>query len=249
MGTVGTPLDLALATADDRRSYVRRLFATIAARYDVITVLLSGGRDAAWKRRLVGDAAIGPDERVLDLATGTGDLAFLSGVHTRHVVGLDVTLGMIVRAEAKARARGGGTVGPPCFLVGDMMTLPFDADTFEVVTTGYGLRNVPQLGPALGEILRVLRPGGRFWSLDFERPESAWLRRTYLAYLWAVGGALGWALHGDADTYRYIPASIRRYAGARGVARQMADVGFVDVGWTHLCGGLMAVHHARRPVR
>jgi demethylmenaquinone methyltransferase/2-methoxy-6-polyprenyl-1,4-benzoquinol methylase len=127
-----------------------------------------------------------------------------------------------------------------------MTALPFAAETFTVVTTGYGLRNVPDLPQAIAEIARVLRPGGRLLSLDFNRPERAWLRHTYLVYLTVVGSALGVVLHGDPDTYRYIPESIRHYPGAAGVARLFESAGFTNVTIVPLLGGLMTIHTARR---
>src|SRR5262249_54022001 len=116
----------------------------------------------------------------------------------------------------------------------------------DVVTTGYGLRNVPDLPVALREIHRVLKPGGLMCSLDFNKPEARWLRAVYLTYLGFVGGTLGWILHRDPDMYRYIPASIRRYPGARGVVSLMQDVGFSDARYVPVLGGLMAIHFARR---
>ena len=100
-----------------------------------------------------------------------------------------------------------------------MLALPFPDRSFDLVTTGYGLRNVPDLTVAIDEIRRVLKPGGQALSLDFNRPGNAVVRAAYLAYLTVVGGALGWLLHRDPDTYRYIPASIRNYPGAEAVAR------------------------------
>ena len=127
-----------------------------------------------------------------------------------------------------------------------MSALPVRSSAFDVVTTGYGLRNVPELPRALGEIHRALRPGGQLCSLDFNRPESAIVRAVYLSYLTIVGSALGWVLHRDPDTYRYIPASIRRYPGARGVMALMREAGFSDVRHLRVLGGLMAIHIARK---
>src|SRR5262249_17266383 len=134
--------------------------------YDLITVLLSYGRDRAWKRRLVDLASPAPGSRALDLATGTGDIAFAVQARGSRVVGLDVTKRMIELANAKAAA----LASPPDFLVGDMTSLPFAAESFDIVTTGYGLRNVPDLTAAVDEMLRVLTPGGSALSLDFNRP-------------------------------------------------------------------------------
>jgi demethylmenaquinone methyltransferase/2-methoxy-6-polyprenyl-1,4-benzoquinol methylase len=236
------PLRDRLATPEGKRRYVRSLFATIARRYDFITVALSYGRDRRWKQRLLDLAPPLAGLRALDLATGTGDIAFALSARGAVVVGLDVTDAMIRLAQGKATAHP----HTPAFVVGDMMALPLPAASFDVVTTGYGLRNVPDIGTAIDEIGRVLKPGGHALSLDFNRPANAVVRGAYLLYLNAVGGALGWALHGDAETYRYIPASIRTYPGAEAVARLFGARGFVDVGWIPVLGGLMAIHHARK---
>jgi ubiquinone/menaquinone biosynthesis methyltransferase len=230
----------AVSTPEGKRRYVRRLFATIANRYDLITIFLSYGRDRAWKRRLVRLAGRRAGARVLDLATGTGDIAYLLHDEGAHVVGLDVTARMIELACAK---RGPGD--RPAFLVGDMTALPFEAACFDLVTTGYGLRNVPDLPQALDEIARVLRPGGQLLSLDFNRPPNPLIRTVYLAYLTLVGAALGWLLHRDPDTYRYIPASIRSYPGAAGVVRLMREHGFSSASCYRVLGGLMAIHDAK----
>lgn len=226
-----------ISTPEGKRHYVRRLFATIADRYDFITIALSYGQDARWKRRLIDLAAIGSDDRVLDLASGTGDLLFAAADHTPRAIGLDVTLRMLQLARAKQ---------PLPMVAGDMVALPFPDAAFTVVTTGYGLRNVPDLQLALREIHRVLAPGGRLLSLDFNRPGNPVVRRAYLAYLTAVGSALGFALHRDPDTYRYIPESIRQYPGAHGVARLLESTGFTNVAVLPLLGGLMAIHTAER---
>jgi len=230
-------IDDRIATPDGKRRYVRSLFATIADRYDLITVLLSYGADRRWKRRLVALARPTAGTRALDLATGTGDLAFALSANRASVVGLDITDRMIVLAREKATS-----ANPPRFLVGDMTSLPFAGGSFDLVTTGYGLRNVPDLTLAIDEMLRVLKPGGQALSLDFNRPSQAWLRSAYLAYLSVVGGMLGWMLHRDPDTYRYIPASIRAYPGAEAVARLMETRGFARVSYHPLLGGLMAIH-------
>ncbi len=229
-------LRTAFSSPDAKRRYVRRLFTTIADRYDLITRVLSFGRDRRWKARLIALAQPAPGEAVLDLACGTGDLAFATAGRVRRVVGLDITPRMVELANAKP--------GEAEFLVGDMGALPFFDRTFDLVMTGYGLRNVPVLESALGEAHRVLRPGGRLVSLDFDRPRSWLVRTLYLAYLTVVGAVLGLLLHGDPETYRYIPASIRRYPGAYGVADRMRAIGFREVEVHPVLGGLMAIHRA-----
>ena len=231
-----------IATPEGKSRYVRSLFAAIADRYDFITVALSYGQDRRWKRRLVALAQPAPGRLALDLATGTGDIAYALAASGARVVGLDITHRMIELAIDKTTERSGSCA----FLVGDMLALPFPDRSFDLVTTGYGLRNVPNLTEAVDEIARVLTPGGLALSLDFNRPANRVVRLAYLMYLTVVGSGLGWLLHGDPDTYRYIPASIRRYPGAEAVGRLMETRGFTDVGYLPLLGGLMAIHRARR---
>ena len=229
----------AFATPDAKRRYTRQLFSTIADRYDLITAVLSYGQDARWKRKLIDLARVQRGERVLDLACGTGDIAFAAAAHGARVVGLDITHRMLQLAAQKS--------GSVALVAGDMTSLPFTPRTFDLVTTGYGLRNVPDLTIAIDEIVRVLRPGGRLLSLDFNRPRPALVRAAYLSYLTVVGAALGWLLHRDPDTYRYIPASISRYPGAAGVARLLSSRGFTNVRVIPLLFGLMTLHLAEGP--
>lgn len=241
-----------IATGEGKRRYVRALFATIADRYDFITVALSYGQDRRWKRRLVALAAPRPGARALDLATGTGDIALALAARGSRVVGLDITYRMIELARGKAargvQPSGGGSPDRLAlrFLVGDMLALPFPAGAFDIVTTGYGLRNVPDLTVAVDEIGRVLASGGQLLSLDFNRPSNCIVRAAYLAYLTSVGATLGWLLHRDPDTYRYIPASIRQYPGAEAVAGVFEARGFSRVRCYPVLGGLMTIHHAIR---
>lgn len=232
-------LGSAFDTPESKRRHVARLFATIADRYDLITRVLSYGQDRRWKARLVREARVSPDDVALDLACGTGDIALLVREGgARVVVGLDLTPRML----ALARNKGPGV----CYTAGDMGALPLPAASVDLVTTGYGLRNVPDLDVAIAEIARVLRAGGRFVSLDFSRPDGAIVRGLYLGYLTAVGSLLGLVLHGDPDTYRYIPASIQRYPGPRAVADRLRAHGFTDVHAVPLLMGLMSLHTARR---
>jgi demethylmenaquinone methyltransferase/2-methoxy-6-polyprenyl-1,4-benzoquinol methylase len=226
----------AFATPDQKRRYNARLFDTIATRYDVITRLLSYGRDQAWKRRLIALAAIAPGETLLDLACGTGDISAAAVEQGAAVVALD----LVPRMVSLARARPGA--GRVRFLVGDMTALPAADATFDIVTTGYGLRNVPRLDRALDEVTRVLRPGGRFLSLDFNRPANGLLRAAYLSYLTIVGSIVGAVLHGDPDTYRYIAASLARYPGADAIVDELRARGFTNARWLPVLGGLMAIH-------
>ena len=177
-------LGSAFQSPESKRAHVRGLFATIADRYDFITRVLSYGQDRRWKARLIREARVASSDVVLDLACGTGDIALLAkAAGARRVVGLDLTQRMLVLARNK-----GGDVP---YVAGDMGALPIAASSVNVVTTGYGLRNVPDLDTAIGELARVVKPGGRVLSLDFNRPESAIVRWGYLAYS-VRGGQCPW---------------------------------------------------------
>jgi ubiquinone/menaquinone biosynthesis methyltransferase len=247
-----TPLGTALSTPASKRQYVRQLFSTIADRYDLITRVLSYGRDRHWKKKLATLARPGPAHdrrhvdgaavltgmRALDLACGTGDIASRLRASGAHVVGLDITLRMLQLAAAR--------LPDVAFVSADMLALPFGDRRFDIVTTGYGLRNVPDLRTAIGEIARVLKPGGMLLSLDFNKPSNPFVRSVYLLYLTIVGSALGFVLHGDPDTYRYIPESIRRYPGAQAVNEMIRGAGFSSSEYIPVLGGLMAIHRATR---
>ena len=244
---------MSLRTAFDspghKRTHTRQLFATIADRYDLITRVLSFGQDQRWKARLMREALVTPRDGALDLACGTGDIAFAVAAAGARTIGLDITPRMLHLARDKQPRPRLATPdsripAPVSFVCGDMGALPFPAAQFDLVTTGYGLRNVPDLDRAIGEIVRVLRPGGRLLSLDFNRPSSPAVRAAYLAHLTVVGSLLGWLLHRDADTYRYIPESIKRYPGAQGVADRLSAAGFAEVRVVSLLGGLMTLHVA-----
>lgn len=231
-------LRAALAAPDSKSRYVRRLFSTIAERYDLITRLLSYGQDRRWKARVAELAAARPGMRALDLACGTGDIAFTLATRGADVVGLDITHRMLQLARSKG--------GAAQFVTGDMLALPFGDEAFDLVTTGYGLRNVPDIPRAIAEMQRVLKPGGILLSLDFNRPANPIVRGVYLAYLTLVGSTLGFILHRDPDTYRYIPESIRRYPGAIELKAMIGRAGFSQSQYLPVLGGLMAIHHARR---
>ena len=238
------PLSTALSTPESKRRYVRQLFATIADRYDFITRFLSYGRDRHWKRKLVALAwperanEPGEPKACLDLACGTGDIAALLASRGARVVGLDITHRMLQLARQRRPN--------VAFVTGDMLGLPFGDARFDIVTTGYGLRNVPDLSAAILEIARVLKPGGMLLSLDFNKPANAFMRGVYLTYLTVVGSTLGLVLHGNPDTYRYIPESIRRYPGAIAVNDMILRAGFGSSEYIPVLGGLMAIHRAVR---
>ncbi|MEW6211503.1 MAG: ubiquinone/menaquinone biosynthesis methyltransferase [Acidobacteriota bacterium] len=235
-----------ISSKEKKQTYVNRMFETIAPRYDFITVFLSYGMDRGWKRRLVDMAKLRGDEATLDLACGTGDITFALGekLPAGQAVGLDITHRMLVIAERKRSHRNAANVA---FHRADIMSMPFEDESFDCVTCGYALRNVPDVAVALEEIKRILKPGGRFLSLDFAHPGNKIYRWLYLRYLVAVGSTLGLVLHGDPDTYRYIPESLKLYPGQHGVRALMGEAGFIDTGVVEFGGGIMAINYGTKP--
>jgi ubiquinone/menaquinone biosynthesis methyltransferase len=235
-----------IASKEKKQQYVNWLFETIAPRYDFITVFLSCGMDRKWKRKLIELLAPDPSEVALDIACGTGDIAFALAQQLTAglVIGLDITQNMLNIAESKRRLCRFDKV---CFNRADIMRMPFADQTFDCVTAGYALRNIPDIEVALAEILRVLKPGGRFLSLDFGHPPNKLYRQVYLSYLSTVGSLLGLVLHSNPDTYRYIPETLKLYPGQRGVLELMQKVGFVNVGFHEFGGGIMAINYGTKP--
>ena len=236
-----------VSSTEKKQEYANRLFETIATRYDFITGFLSYGMDRSWKRKLVDMAKLAGDELVLDIACGTGDITFALARRLigGNAVGLDITEGMLRIAQRKRRD---GSIDNAFFHRADIMRMPFPDMTFDRVTGGYALRNTPDIRAALVEILRVLKPGGRFYSLDFGHPSNRLYRWLYQKYLVAVGSGLGLALHGDPDTYRYIPETLKLYPGQRVVARLMEEVGFSDVGMYEFGGGITAINYGGKRI-
>ena len=228
-----------------KQFYVNQMFATIAPRYDLVTTLLSCGQDKRWKRKLVAIANVHPHHQVLDLACGTGDITFLLArqLDSRgRAIGVDITPGMVDRARRKALHEPRVD-----FETGNICQLTYPDASFDRITVGYGVRNVPEIPRLLDEVLRLLKPGGRFLSLDFGKPEGPLYRRTYLSYMSATGSALGWFLHRDPDVYGYIAESIKHYPGQSGVRKLMEVAGFVNCGFVTFLGGAIAINWGSKP--
>jgi demethylmenaquinone methyltransferase/2-methoxy-6-polyprenyl-1,4-benzoquinol methylase len=226
------------------------MFSRIAGRYDVLNDAMSFGLHRLWKRDAVALALAsraGPS-RVLDLCCGTGDLAFraAAGESTSIVVGLDFTLPMLDVARGR---RPRTSPRSPVFAQGDAMRLPFADGVFDAVTMGYGLRNVADPLGCLGEVRRVLAPGGRAVVLDFGKPDGAVPRALYGAFLRAAMPAVGWLFHRDPDTYRYIPESLERYPAQRGVRDLMERAGFSGARYESRLLGAMGLNVGEAPPR
>jgi demethylmenaquinone methyltransferase/2-methoxy-6-polyprenyl-1,4-benzoquinol methylase len=212
---------------------VRTMFDRIAPVYDVMNRLMTAGLDRRW-RRLAAEAVVGPGDRVLDACCGTGDLALAAERAGGRVTGLDFSEAMLARAERKSSSVR--------WVRGDLLALPFPGASFDAVTIGFGIRNVEDLEAGLGELLRVLRPGGRLACLEITRPRGV-LRPFFRLWFDRLVPLAGRLLPGG-EAYTYLPASVRRFPGPEDLAEAIQRVGFVSVEWRLFGGGIVSLHVA-----
>ena len=240
--------DLTAARGGSFSVAVRRMFDAIAPRYDAFNRLASLGLDRGWRRAAIRALSVSRGARVLDVATGTGDLAFAAAAGGARVVGCDFAEAMVGLAHRKrGEARGGGM---PAFQVARAERLPYASGSFDGVTSAFAMRNVlPALDDVLDEMLRVLRPGGRVVILEFSEPRSRLLRWGHGAYTRRLVPWIGARLTGDPEPFRYLERSITAWGDPRRFERRLADGGFVETGFRQLGLGAVALHWGARPRR
>ena len=220
------------------------MFGRIASRYDVANRILSAGLDLGWRRRLVRRVAQYAPRRLLDLATGSGDVAFAlaRGLTERPaILGMDFCAPMLAEAEQKRQAATDGRYDSIRFAQGDGLNLPLPDGGFDVVTISFGLRNMADRHRALTEIRRVLRPGGALLVLEFSQP-YALLRPFYFFYLKHLLPVIGGWVTGNASAYRYLNDSIETFPGRAGLEQELLAAGFTNVASESLTGGTVALH-------
>jgi demethylmenaquinone methyltransferase / 2-methoxy-6-polyprenyl-1,4-benzoquinol methylase len=215
---------------------VQAMFDRIAGVYDLMNSVMTAGLHHRWRTRAADMAGLSPGDRALDVATGTGDLA----IELRRrvgpegeVVGSDFSEAMLELARRKAPELR--------FEHGNALELPYDDDSFDAATVGFGARNFSDLPQGLREMARVVRRGGRVVILEIttpERPPLSWFFRLWFDRLVPLLGRFA----GDSDAYSYLPSSVRRFPNARGLAAAMSAVGMVDVRWLLTAGGIIAIH-------
>jgi len=238
--------------ADDKDRRVRAMFSAIARRYDLNNRLHSFGRDQAWRRRAVRLADVRPGEHVLDVACGTGDLAeAFAEARPARVVGLDFAEPMLDLARQKAARRGRSEHAPtPEYVHGDAMHLPFDEQSFDIISIAFGIRNVADPGHVAGEFHRVLRPGGRVVILEFSEPDHKVLRffnRIYCAHIMPITATL--IARDRTGAYRYLPRSVQTFLDRQALADLLRDNDFVDVQQHPMTFGVCAATIARKDRR
>jgi len=219
---------------------IRAMFEGAAGRYDLLNRFLSLRQDVRWRRRLVGALAVAPSGAVLDLATGTGDVALAAA--TRSVVGADFTVGMLARARRKAAA-----AGCVCrWVAADALALPFREGSFAAVTIAFGVRNFVDLERGLREMRRVLVSAGLVAILELHRPRRAVLAALAAAWNRLVVTPLGRMLSGDGSAYAYLPASIDTFPDLATLGRRVGACGLALVESVELSGGVAGLTVARR---
>jgi demethylmenaquinone methyltransferase/2-methoxy-6-polyprenyl-1,4-benzoquinol methylase len=229
---------------EHRAEKVHELFATIARRYDFLNDVMIAGLHRRWKRRVVELAGPGRQRDVLDLCFGTGDIARLFARGEGQVTGADFTEEMLRVADARCSRESHSRLQ---WVQADALRLPFGDNSFDVVSVGYGLRNLADIQLGLREILRVLKPGGKFVSLDFGKPESKAFRAFYFGYLRIALPILGRLFCGDPDTHGYILTSLQDYPAQRGIKELMESCGYRECGFKEFCLGSMAINFGVKP--
>ncbi|TXL82068.1 bifunctional demethylmenaquinone methyltransferase/2-methoxy-6-polyprenyl-1,4-benzoquinol methylase UbiE [Vineibacter terrae] len=229
--------------AAEKASLVRRVFDNVAARYDLMNDLMSLGVHRLWKDAMVDALAPRAGMSIVDVAGGTGDIAFRIHARTRgeaRIAVCDINPTMLAVGQDRAIDRG--ILRGLALVAGDAEALPFADRTFDAYTIAFGLRNVTHIERALAEVRRVLKPGGRFLCLEFSKVTLPLLGRIYDTYSATMLPTLGGIVAGDRQSYRYLHESIRRHPPQEKLAAMMAEAGLARVTWRDMSGGIVALH-------
>lgn len=222
---------------------VGAVFTSVAEKYDVMNDAMSAGMHRLWKDRFVRRVKPQPGEQVLDMAGGTGDIAFRLAAKGAHVTVADINQEMLDVGAERAVERGGSEdEGSLVFTRQNAETTDFTSSSFDAYTIAFGIRNVTHIDRALAEAHRVLRPGGRFFCLEFSSVEWSGLKELYDIYSDRLLPRMGQAIAGDADSYRYLVESIRKFPRMPEFERMIAAAGFANTRVEPIMGGLVAIH-------
>ena len=234
------------APDEQRAAKINDLFAAIARRYDLLNDVQSFGLHRRWKRRVIELAAVQPGNRALDLCCGTGDLALALARRGADVSGVDFSPAMLEIAEARRQRNFKSQSSNLKFMRGDAQQILFPDATFDIVTIGYGLRNLTGWENGLAEMHRVAKPGARLVVLDFGKPANTLWRGIFFAHLKCVVPLLGWIFCGNADAYAYILESLKKYPAQQAVAAKMRELKLVNVRVINFLGGAMAINYGEK---
>ena len=227
----------------EKAGRVREVFDSVAAQYDLMNDLMSGGLHRLWKRFTIELSAVRSGQTVLDIAGGTGDLAakFSKLVGTEgKVILADINAAML--SVGRDRLIDKGALSNIDVVQADAQFLPFEDNSIDCITIAFGLRNVTDKARALQSMHRVLKPGGRVLVLEFSKPTSPLLSKVYDAYSFSALPVMGKLITDDADSYRYLAESIRKHPDQESLLEMVEDAGFVDCRFHNMTGGIVAVH-------
>lgn len=242
MGSEGQWFGFRPVDPTQKASLVREVFDSVASRYDLMNDLMSGGVHRLWKNALIDWIAPRPHHHLLDVAGGTGDIAFrfLDRAPDAHVTLCDINESML--RVGRDRAIDRGLIRGLDFVVGDAMALALPDRAVDVVTIAFGLRNVTDIDKGLSDMFRVLKPGGRFFCLEFSQVILPGFDKFYDWYSFNILPRLGSKVAGDEEAYRYLAESIRRFPPQNELAQRMRAAGFEKVSYRNLSGGIAAIH-------
>lgn len=233
---------------DDKEEMVAGVFHSVAARYDLMNDLMSGGIHRIWKRFTIELSGVRKGNRVLDIAGGTGDLAakFSRLVGDKgEVVLADINDSMLKVGRDKLFNRG--QVGNIEYVQANAEALPFPDNYFDCITISFGLRNVTEKDNAIRSMLRVLKPGGRLLVLEFSKPKSELLSKVYDRYSFNILPTMGKLITNDAESYRYLAESIRMHPDQETLKGMMEEAGFESCKYYNMTGGIVAIHRGIKP--
>jgi len=227
-----------------KREQVERMFDAISPRYDLLNRLFSLGIDQGWRRKVVRMVGEEPVEHLLDVATGTADLAILGSLKARRVTGADISEGMLKLGREKVARRG--LADRITLVQADSEALPFPDGTFDAVTVAFGVRNFEHLEQGVRDMVRVLRPGGRLFVLEFSRPRKAPFRQLFRFYFHRVMPSVGKAISKDSAAYTYLPRSVDAFPEGADFEALLQRAGLTEVRSIPLTGGIATLYRGRR---
>lgn len=229
--------------AAEKVSLVANVFHSVAAKYDIMNDVMSLGIHRLWKRFTLDCSGVRPGQHVLDLAGGTGDIAALFSRRvgpSGKVVLADINESMLNVGRDKLRDLG--LITNIEFVQANAEALPFADNSFDIISIGFGLRNVTDKAAALKSMFRVLKPGGRLLVLEFSKPEQQWLSKVYDMYSFKLLPAMGQLIANDKESYQYLAESIRMHPDQETLKTMMVEAGFAEVSYHNLTGGIVALH-------
>lgn len=227
---------------------IRALFTDVSTHYDVMNDAMSGGLHRCWKQSMVTSLPVRPNHTILDVAGGTGDIAFRLLKTYPHlnlsVTVCDLTENML--NVGRDRALNSGILSPLQWVCGNAEHLPFPDNSIDIYTIAFGLRNVTHIDRALKEANRVLKPGGHFACLEFSSVNLAWLKLAYDTYSFSIIPWIGEKIARNRQAYQYLVESIRRFPSQEHLGSHLNAAGFKDVSWQNYFGGVSCLHHAKK---